>query len=129
MPSLAPTLVVNLGSSRHLPVRGLTRAPPARCHCWSRGLELTGDGAAWLAGLGITVPAGRRPLVRSCVDWTERRPHLAGAAGAALCAHALGAGWVTRVGGGRAVAVTRAGQDALSEHLGLDNVTPERAAS
>jgi DNA-binding transcriptional ArsR family regulator len=96
---------------------------------WSRGLELTGDGAAWLAGLGITVPAGRRPLVRSCVDWTERRPHLAGAAGAALCAHAFGAGWVTRVGGGRAVAVTRAGEDALREHLGLDNVTPERAAS
>jgi len=42
-----------------------------------RGLALTGDGAQWFAELGITLPpASRRPLVRSCLDWTERRPHL-----------------------------------------------------
>lgn len=85
-----------------------------------RGLALTGDGARWFAELGITLPpASRRPLVRSCLDWTERRPHLAGAAGAALYGYALENRWITRIGTGRAVAVTDAGHDALREHLGL----------
>lgn len=86
----------------------------------AKGLALTGDGACWFAALGITLPtATRRPLVRSCLDWTERRPHLAGAAGAALCSHAFDSGWVTRIGTGRAVALTGAGQIALKDHLGL----------
>jgi DNA-binding transcriptional ArsR family regulator len=85
-----------------------------------QGLTLTDDGARWLAGVGITLPAAtRRPLARSCLDWTERRPHLAGAAGAALCSHALGSRWITRIGTGRAVAVTDAGREALRQHLGL----------
>lgn len=84
------------------------------------GLALTGEGTRWFAALGITLPAAtRRPLVRSCLDWTERRPHLAGAAGAALCGHAFNRRWITRVGTGRAVAVTDAGRDALHAHLGL----------
>jgi DNA-binding transcriptional ArsR family regulator len=88
---------------------------------WSRGLVLTDRGTAWLDGLGITLPAARRRApVRSCLDWTQRRPHLAGAAGAAVCRHAFEAGWVTRVGTGRAVAVTGAGQDELRRHLGLE---------
>jgi hypothetical protein len=87
---------------------------------WTRGLVLTGDGARWFAALGITLPpATRRPLVRSCLDWTERRPHLAGTAGAALCGHAFGSRWITRIGTGRAVALTDAGRNALQEHLGL----------
>jgi DNA-binding transcriptional ArsR family regulator len=87
---------------------------------WKHGLALTPDGAAWLAGLGIALPsAARRPPVRSCLDWTERRPHLAGAAGAALCAHAFRSGWITRVGASRAVTVTDAGWSALQDHLGL----------
>ncbi|WP_405000580.1 hypothetical protein [Kitasatospora cathayae] len=57
--------------------------------------------------------------MRACLDWTERRPHLGGAAGAALCAHALTAGWLTRVDTGRALAVTEAGRQAWQEHLGL----------
>ena len=85
-----------------------------------RGLALTDEGARWFAGLGITLPpATRRPLVRSCLDWTERRPHLAGAAGAALCGHAMNRRWITRIGTGRAVALTEAGRDALYSHLGL----------
>ncbi len=87
---------------------------------WAQGPLLTTDGARWFAALGITLPRARwRPLARSCLDWTERRPHLAGAAGAALCRHALGSGWITRIGTGRAVALTDAGRDALREHLGL----------
>jgi DNA-binding transcriptional ArsR family regulator len=84
------------------------------------GLALTGDGARWFAALGIELPAAtRRPLVRSCLDWTERRPHLAGAVGAALCGHAMSLRWITRIGTGRAVTLTEAGRDALDAHLGL----------
>jgi DNA-binding transcriptional ArsR family regulator len=87
---------------------------------WERGLALTGDGAAWLGGLGITLPpATRRPPVRACLDWTERRPHLAGAAGAAVCGHAFDSGWITRIGTGRAVALTDTGRRALQDCLGL----------
>lgn len=87
---------------------------------WDGGLRLTDDGDAWLAKAGVTVPAGaRRPAVRSCLDWTERRPHLAGAVGAGLCSHAFAAGWITRIGTTRAVAVTHAGRAALHDHLGL----------
>lgn len=86
---------------------------------WEQDLALTSGGARWLAALGITLPRARqRPLVRSCLDWTERRPHLAGAVGAALCSHALGSGWITRIGTGRAVALTDTGRNALQEHLG-----------
>jgi DNA-binding transcriptional ArsR family regulator len=85
-----------------------------------RGLALTGDGTRWFAALGIELPpASRRPLVRSCLDWTERRPHLAGAAGAALCGHAMDRGWITSIGTSRAVAVTEAGHDAFGTHLGI----------
>lgn len=92
---------------------------------WEHGLTLTSEGNTWLARFGITLPAAtRRPPVRSCLDWTERRPHLAGAAGAAICRHAFDAGWITRIGTGRAVAVTSAGQRALREHLGLPGEPP-----
>ena len=87
---------------------------------WEHGLTLTGDGTRWLAELGIALPpATRRPPVRSCLDWTERRPHLAGAVGAALCRHTFDAGWITRIGTGRAVVLTAIGRRALEEHLGL----------
>ncbi|GAB2742793.1 ArsR/SmtB family transcription factor [Kitasatospora kifunensis] len=85
------------------------------------GLRLTGEGDAWLAGLGVTVPAGgRRPAVLACLDWTERRPHLAGAVGAAICDRALTAGWITRIGSSRAVAVTATGRAVLRERFGVD---------
>lgn len=74
---------------------------------WSEGIALTPAGVSWLDELGIVVEARRgRPAVRSCLDVTERRPHLAGAAGAAMCEHALRQGWVTRIPGGRALKVT-----------------------
>ncbi|WP_261991586.1 ArsR/SmtB family transcription factor [Streptomyces sp. OR43] len=87
---------------------------------WGPEPGLTGKGAHWLAEVGITVPAGsRRPPVRACLDWTERRPHLAGAVGAALSAHALATGWMTRIGTSRALLVTPVGSQALHDHLGL----------
>ncbi|MGX1881910.1 ArsR/SmtB family transcription factor [Streptomyces sp. NPDC055287] len=88
------------------------------------GFALTDEGLGWFGALGITLErTGRRPLVRSCLDWTERRPHLAGVAGAALCRHALDAGWCVRIGSERAVKVTRDGELALGEVLGVERGT------
>ncbi len=87
------------------------------------GFALTKDGVAWLGELGIDVEAirgGRRPLVRPCLDWTERRFHLAGASGAALCEHVLGKKWVQKVGTARGVKVTPAGAQAFHDLLGID---------
>jgi DNA-binding transcriptional ArsR family regulator len=87
---------------------------------WTHGVALTERATGWLRDAGIaTPPATGRPLVRSCLDWTERRPHLAGGIGAALCRHAFDAGWITRIGTGRAVALTGDGEQALRDHLGL----------
>ncbi|GHJ95377.1 transcriptional regulator [Streptomyces sp. NE5-10] len=85
------------------------------------GFALTDRGLTWFSDLGIPlVRKGRRPLARGCLDWTERRPHLAGTAGAALCAHALDSGWCVRIGSGRAVKVTPTGERALWRELGIE---------
>jgi hypothetical protein len=55
----------------------------------------------------------RRPLVRACTDWTERRPHLAGALGAALLDAMLERGWLKRRPDGRALNRTPRGREAL----------------
>ncbi|MFJ9930759.1 ArsR/SmtB family transcription factor [Streptomyces misionensis] len=84
------------------------------------GFALTEAGLAWFAAAGISLDGGgRRPLARACLDWTERRPHLAGVAGAALCRHALEAGWCERIGSERAVRVTGTGERELSALLGV----------
>lgn len=84
------------------------------------GFALTDAGLRWFGSVGIGLErGGRRPLARGCLDWTERRPHLAGVAGAALCRHALDAGWCVRIGSERAVKATPSGERALSELLGI----------
>ncbi|MET9735431.1 helix-turn-helix domain-containing protein [Streptomyces sp. NPDC006458] len=84
------------------------------------GFALTDAGLAWFDTAGIElIRGGRRPLARGCLDWTERRTHLGGVAGAALCRHALEAGWCERIGSERAVRVTASGERALSELLGI----------
>ncbi|GGW49119.1 transcriptional regulator [Streptomyces lucensis JCM 4490] len=95
-----------------LTLRGLLRQ--------DTGFALTDAGVEWFGAAGIALDlSSRRPLARACLDWTERRPHLAGAAGAALCGHALEAGWCVRIGSERAVRVTPAGERALSSLLGV----------
>lgn len=97
-------------------VRGLLRQ--------DTGFALTDEGLDWFGALGIGLETrSRRPLVRSCLDWTERRPHLAGVAGAALCRHALETGWCVRIGSGRAVKATPDGEQALAAHLGIEPAT------
>ena len=65
-------------------------------------LRLTREGRAFAAGFGIDVAAleqGRRPLCRSCLDWSERKSHLAGALGAALLEEIVRRGWAKREAG------------------------------
>ncbi|MEV6732594.1 MULTISPECIES: winged helix-turn-helix domain-containing protein [unclassified Streptomyces] len=83
--------------------------------------ELTEAGHEWCAGAGVSlVREGRRPLASSCLDWTERRRHLGGLAGARLCARALGEEWVVRPeAGGRGLEVTEAGERAFGDLLGI----------
>jgi len=88
------------------------------------GLALVrrGSGEALLHSWGIDVASletSRRPMVRTCIDWTERRPHLAGALGAAIVDRFLDAGWIRRRRDDRAVSVTPLGQRRLREELGV----------
>ncbi len=84
-------------------------------------LTLTAGGATGLRGLGIDVNeiSGRRPLTRACPDWTERRPHLAGALGATLAAHFVAQRWVRRRDGSRGIDLTPAGSRVLGEQWGI----------
>ncbi len=88
------------------------------------GLALVrrGSGEALLHSWGIEVArleGARRPVVRSCIDWTERRPHLAGSLGAAIVDRFLDTGWIRRRRDDRAVTVTPLGQRRLREELGV----------
>jgi DNA-binding transcriptional ArsR family regulator len=83
---------------------------------------VTGAGRLWLDDLGLDVAAlerKQRSFARSCLDWSERRPHLAGSLGAGLATAFFACGWVRRRPGGRAIAVTAAGADWLEGNLGV----------
>jgi DNA-binding transcriptional ArsR family regulator len=81
-----------------------------------------------LATLGIDAEQlrGRRPLTRACLDWTERRPHVAGQVGAAVLGALFERRWVKRAPSGRALTVTAAGEEGLRAALGI---SPGAAAS
>ncbi|MFK4790436.1 ArsR/SmtB family transcription factor [Microbacterium sp. ZW T5_56] len=82
--------------------------------------RLTERGEAACARLGIESASRartRRPQVLMCLDWTERRDHLAGVLGAAILRSFRDNGWVTSDPSSRAVRVTAAGRDALTERL------------
>jgi DNA-binding transcriptional ArsR family regulator len=83
---------------------------------------LTAEGEARLQGLGVDLDAvrgQRRAFARACLDWSERRDHVAGALGAALLRRLLELGWIERDDRSRAVRVTAAGRTALPERLGV----------
>ncbi|HET6625538.1 MAG TPA: helix-turn-helix domain-containing protein [Nocardioidaceae bacterium] len=88
----------------------------------SAGIALTGSGEHWFTDLDVDLDdlrARRRPLARECLDWTERRPHLAGSLGAALCERFLAKQWVRRPDRSRRLEVTGRGEQALRAQLGV----------
>jgi DNA-binding transcriptional ArsR family regulator len=86
------------------------------------GGALTPAGERFLQDIGIDlaeVRQGRRVFCRPCIDWSERRPHLAGAVGAALARRLLDLGWIERRRDSRALLVTPQGRRSFERSFGL----------
>jgi DNA-binding transcriptional ArsR family regulator len=87
---------------------------------------LTETGMAFLGGVGIDIEPilarrtkqSGRVLCRPCLDWSERRPHLAGVVGAVICTHSLEKGWTRRLDGTRAIHITSKGARIFREKFG-----------
>ena len=94
--------------------------------------SLTTEGARAFTSLGIDVAATRnlrRRFAYACLDWSERRPHLGGALGAALLHLALKKRWVTQQLDSRILTLTGNGRRELYARFGLTLDHPIRAAS
>jgi DNA-binding transcriptional ArsR family regulator len=79
--------------------------------------RVTSSGADVLAGFGVDVAKvrqTRRRFAGACLDWTQRRPHLNGALGAAVTARLLEIGWIQRGPSSRSIRVTERGRDGLA---------------
>jgi DNA-binding transcriptional ArsR family regulator len=86
------------------------------------GGEVTASGMTFLGELGVDLAdarSRRRAFCRPCLDWTERRPHLAGSVAAALAQRCFDLHWVERERDSRALAITAAGRRGLAEVFGL----------
>jgi DNA-binding transcriptional ArsR family regulator len=86
---------------------------------------LTSRGEELLAGIGVDVVAARvqrRLFARACLDWSERRDHLAGALGAGVAQACLANGWVQRRPSDRALTITPAGARGLRDAFGIEIV-------
>ena len=88
-----------------------------------RDFRVTDKGSAFFAELGVDLAAlaqTRRVFARQCLDWSERRPHVGGAVGAALCEQFLRQGWIKRTRVPRQIVVQGAGRHALKRLLGVE---------
>lgn len=85
---------------------------------------ITRKGNRFLASLNIVFDTAKKPvalpLCKLCLDWSERRPHLAGKLGAALCRHCVDSGWIRRRAGSRALDITPKGQRSLKSVFDVD---------
>ena len=87
-----------------------------------RDYQLTKKGAQWFSDLGIDAGALRksgRIFARQCLDWSERRNHLAGALGSALADHLFERRWIEHVRESRVVRITELGGRELKRRLGV----------
>jgi DNA-binding transcriptional ArsR family regulator len=84
------------------------------------GYRLSETGMAWFRSIGIDVGGlKRRPLAKRCLDWSERRHHLAGALGVALCGRVMELGWAVRIRDSRALRLSDSGRAQIRSELGL----------
>jgi DNA-binding transcriptional ArsR family regulator len=84
--------------------------------------QLTDEGRAKLHAIGVDLSAaalGKRRFCLACLDWSERRPHLAGAVGAAMLDRLIELSWVRRRAGTRTLSVTPAGQQGFRQVFGV----------
>jgi hypothetical protein len=87
------------------------------------GGELTVAGKRFLSGFGsVIMPASgsRRIFCRPCLDWSERRYHIAGHVGAEICRCCLERGWLVRQQGSRAIRLTAVGRRGLRQVFGME---------
>jgi DNA-binding transcriptional ArsR family regulator len=84
--------------------------------------EVTESGREFFVnlGIGLTAPKSRRIFCRPCLDWSERRPHLAGHVGAKIAAFCLHQNWLTRKNESRALTISRPGMRMLQRFFGAD---------
>jgi hypothetical protein len=85
--------------------------------------EITPAGARFLGEFGVELPArrsSRRHFCRLCLDWTERRPHIAGEIGAAITRRCFDLGWLDRMSRSHAVVVTPLGRRGFRKTFGID---------
>jgi DNA-binding transcriptional ArsR family regulator len=86
------------------------------------GYDVTPTGATAFEALGIDLATARtlrRRFAFACLDWSERRPHLGGALGAAFLTLALRKNWVARDLDSRVLTVTPAGRRAMLTRFGV----------
>jgi len=85
------------------------------------GFRLTPAGEHWLQTLGLSpsAPSARRRFAYRCLDWSERRDHLAGQLADEMLAHFLAVGWL-RPGEGRVLDLTPTGVQRLLPALSVD---------
>lgn len=81
------------------------------------GLTRSGEGVFAVLGVTANSTSGRRAPLRPCLDWSERKPHLAGALAAALACRCFEKAWVLRRKDSRAVTLTESGRAALAQAL------------
>jgi DNA-binding transcriptional ArsR family regulator len=86
------------------------------------GGEVTPSGDAFLAKFGAHPAEGKRVFCRPCLDWSERRPHIAGRLGASLVHRCLELGWLQRQRDTRAVVITPPGQRGFTEVFGISGL-------
>ena len=106
------------GSSSSASRRGIASGSPG-----SNDYEITLQGEKSLRGMGIDLEGTRklrRRFACACLDWSERRPHLGGALGAALLELALKKRWVSQDLDSRALRVTSLGQREMKARFGID---------
>lgn len=107
-----------------LEARGLIVAEGERLYA------VTPTGRDWFRALGVEVEGLKSSagVARRCLDWTERRHHLAGPLGVAMTGRMIALGWLKAAGHGRALSLTPRGAAALAEQLGISDAEATRAA-